>query len=934
MPTQANSHGVIPSTPAAVTSINLVSPEPELLFSNEVEQMTPDLLQDAMFECDAYTYNDLSLVDKVLDDIGKLNCTQRDVVLFRMLQANKVEPQQGTGEIGHYEVINQTRRLQLFNYPYCHGEAGNPEKRRRYQWPALKTLLTHSYQSLDSGLEAVVTMIANHAPDVIPIGLANSSSSSWGGRRLNTEETLYMKTAAGLSGRQVERLDCSYNALTGQRLFATKADWRSVKGDFSNKMIPGRFQYVVKGTSNDLLDEKQCSVEFWTSEIVEVFTNHLKFLRTFPNIGDQLGFELHNLGICIVLILLGDHGGETMKLCLTIISQKIKTAEDTSDYEPDYYTVAELHSKDDYYILANTIMGPTDRGLKELLSNVVVLAEWRNAEGDGCFDFLLVPKRLFAESVEAAGDRSLPTTLSITTDPDGTPYGLCWDSVVHEFELLATATGKPLVSFRYLPLQPFLAADLCAQACFQGRPNHSNSKCMRCIARARDFQDKSSIRPRYRPLSTDEILQQVAVTVSSNLDVPMMNDSWVGSELEDERSPNDDLIAESNMIEDDEEAVAAMILAEMREPEAVRGHRDSDTDILRSIGFTGMPMLITAIPVDRWVPPILHMRLGLVLLVLNIIVRFIRDEVEIETSDICEARNIVQIAEENYQNQFEEIEATMCELGKLLTTLKTQQTKHKEISKSRAAEDQRKTQTGRDRQSNLRAELEEELQTLIAISGVRYDPNMHTDVYLREMKDTIDELPTELQAAKLEVAEANSNLKKALLGRTAKPIEDAFTNGLDETFKVTRQKYHGGAIVGNDCNSMMVNRTEIVKFTRDIIMAAPPRIGRDQEAFDRRVDIFLSVIEELLAVLHHIFSILNRKSSLATDQEKQDLRSLTTYFGDFVRDELGISVTPKMHELETHAPEFLDKYGNTGIFDEGSIERLHHKMNGNDVHLY
>ena len=70
--------------------------------------------------------------------------------------------------------------------------------------------------------------------------------------------------------------------------------------------------------------------------------------------------------------------------------------------------------------------------------------------------------------------------------------------------------------------------------------------------------------------------------------------------------------------------------------------------------------------------------------------------------------------------------------------------------------------------------------------------------------------------------------------------------------------------------------SEIIRFTKELCMKAPPRAGRDQDAFDRRVDSFITIIEELLTVLYHIFRQINAQSSLATDEGKRDLKSLAT----------------------------------------------------------
>ena len=119
-------------------------------------------------------------------------------------------------------------------------------------------------------------------------------------------------------------------------------------------------------------------------------------------------------------------------------------------------------------------------------------------------------------------------------------------------------------------------------------------------------------------------------------------------------------------------------------------------------------------------------------------------------------------------------------------------------------------------------------------------------------------------------------LKNLLSSREVEPIADEFALELSVKFKVSRQKYHGGAIAGNDRSSLMILRAEIIRFTKELCMKAPPRAGRDQDAFDRRVDSFITIIVELLTVLYHIFRQINAQSSLATDEGKRDLKSLAT----------------------------------------------------------
>jgi hypothetical protein len=67
--------------------------------------------------------------------------------------------------------------MQLYKYPRSYHRGDELEQRPSdRQWPALKTLGSNSYNSLESGLEdsSIVIMIPYYIPNIILGGLANS----------------------------------------------------------------------------------------------------------------------------------------------------------------------------------------------------------------------------------------------------------------------------------------------------------------------------------------------------------------------------------------------------------------------------------------------------------------------------------------------------------------------------------------------------------------------------------------------------------------------------------------------------------------------------------------------------------------------------------------------------------------------------------------
>ena len=162
-----------------------------------------------------------------------------------------------------------------------------------------------------------------------------------------------------------------------------------------------------------------------------------------------------------------------------------------------------------------------------------------------------------------------------------------------------------------------------------------------------------------------------------------------------------------------------------------------------------------------------------------------------------------------------------------------------------------------------------------------------------------------------------------------------FSRRLDEAItrlKVKRQRYHGGAFVGNDCVRLLKGRDIIAHVLKP----------QSFESLDGKTHHIIGcntqseLAHALLSRLHSLHTLYSLARPLC-DHEVADLTSQCHEFGCwFPLSFPKLRLTPKMHVMIYHMPELAAKYRTVGMFSEHPGEAIHtvfNKLNRQYVYL-
>ena len=101
------------------------------------------------------------------------------------------------------------------------------------------------------------------------------------------------------------------------------------------------------------------------------------------------------------------------------------------------------------------------------------------------------------------------------------------------------------------------------------------------------------------------------------------------------------------------------------------------------------------------------------------------------------------------------------------------------------------------------------------------------------------------------------------------------------------------------------------------------RTGQEIEELSGQLEELIVRMKDVMAILDYIISVI-REDKAHSDEECDIFKKACDYLG-YIWRHYGLSVTPKLHHLECHAPIFLWKYRR--FFGENGIERLHASNN-------
>jgi hypothetical protein len=278
-----------------------------------------------------------------------------------------------------------------------------------------------------------------------------------------------------------------------------------------------------------------------------------------------------------------------------------------------------------------------------------------------------------------------------------------------------------------------------------------------------------------------------------------------------------------------------------------------------------LALLLPSIPLSRWVVPGLHLKLGLSLAILNLVLIFVSEYVERQSESVKEA--LVLLGE-------------------------------------------------KDRI------LQESIGRRDAFKDAR--PKPPPDVFSSTMKDFAAEIKVQRGAR----THANNKLKTARRKQKNKPVEQAIEAVLLK-YGVARQVYHSHALIGEHANRMLEFHDPcITGFEKAMLDGALRRPAAElSEGIDEEITALLSKVYDMMEVLDVIVHYLEQTEPLSAE-DRANFCDFNNYFGHLWRNAFpSTQVPPKLHILESHAAAQMDLWHVLGLFSESPIERHHNLMN-------
>eukprot|EP00170_Pyropia_yezoensis_P002266 contig_9456_g2270 len=128
--------------------------------------------------------------------------------------------------------------------------------------------------------------------------------------------------------------------------------------------------------------------------------------------------------------------------------------------------------------------------------------------------------------------------------------------------------------------------------------------------------------------------------------------------------------------------------------------------------------------------------------------------------------------------------------------------------------------------------------------------------------------------------------------------------------RVEPTPYHGGVFIGRDCHAI-AEKSDVVCAT-----LAPLVPKKDSDAYAKAWELWRGVRSTLSRA-----AVISREESVRFRADTREFVTLLCRSFPWVR------VSPKLHALWCHAPDFLDRFGSIGLYGEQGIEAWHGHMN-------
>jgi hypothetical protein len=181
-----------------------------------------------------------------------------------------------------------------------------------------------------------------------------------------------------------------------------------------------------------------------------------------------------------------------------------------------------------------------------------------------------------------------------------------------------------------------------------------------------------------------------------------------------------------------------------------------------------------------------------------------------------------------------------------------------------------------------------------------------------EEKEELNELREEEEALQDALKETNRTLTKAKatenklsksFGRLTRPIVLRIEEEVFHAWSIRRPKYHGGDFIGTSCRLIMRQAEAVVGAIEELLLAVPIE-DRSSDVSDEEIHQFAAAVTRLLQYGDAIFSIARKGEREITQGEQLSIGKYIPLFCRLWR-LIGLSSTIKFHILEDHLQENL-----------------------------
>jgi hypothetical protein len=161
-------------------------------------------------------------------------------------------------------------------------------------------------------------------------------------------------------------------------------------------------------------------------------------------------------------------------------------------------------------------------------------------------------------------------------------------------------------------------------------------------------------------------------------------------------------------------------------------------------------------------------------------------------------------------------------------------------------------------------------------------------------------------------------VNKVLADEPKGPCDEAIKKIL-HGWKCAKEQYHGGCFIGPHCKIITKNAAKIFSQIKEVL-----KKHKKDTVTDSFIDETVEKYEAILRTFDFCASTM-RSTEIQTSENIVLFRTTAKKVGEMWRILFPGRATPKIHALECHAPDQLERFGVLGLFSEDPVERLHHQ---------